>query len=180
MKVIRMIVPVAVLLMAVGLTAQAQNKYVGVKLCSMCHRAAKQGGQFQIWEKSKHAEAYKTLTTPEALKIAKAKGIDKPAEAEACLDCHAKTYDAKLVEKSYNVKDGVQCETCHGPGSAYKNMSVMKDNAKAVAAGLVEFKDDAAIEAWCKTCHNDKSPTFKGFKFDEMWAKIKHPVPKAG
>jgi hypothetical protein len=180
MKVIRMFVPVVVLLIVLGLAAQAQNKYVGVKMCSLCHKSDKQGGQFQIWQKTKHAEAYKTLATAKVAEIAKAKGIAKPAEAAECLDCHAKSYDATLIEKSYNVEDGVQCETCHGPGSAYKNMAVMKDKAKAVAAGLREFKDNAAIEAWCKTCHNEKSPTFKGFKFDEMWAKIKHPVPKAG
>ena len=54
----------------------------------------------------------------------------------------------------------------------------MKDKAKSVGAGLHEFKDEAAIEAFCKTCHNEKSPTFKEFKFKEQWDSIKHPVPK--
>jgi len=181
MRRIRILIPVVVLLVIVGITAQAQNKYIGVKQCSMCHKTEKQGKQSDIWQKSAHANAYKTLATDKAKEVAKAKGITKAApEAAECLDCHAKPVDAKLADKGYDMKDGVQCETCHGAGSAFKTMSVMKDKAKAVAAGLREFKDNAAIEAHCKTCHNDKSPTFKGFKFDEMWGKIKHPVPKDG
>jgi len=178
---IRILIPVIVLLVIVGITVQAQNKYIGVKQCSMCHKTEKQGKQFDIWQKSAHANAYKTLATDKSKEIAKAKGITKAAsEAVECLECHATPVDAKLADKGYDMKEGVQCETCHGAGSAFKTMNVMKDKAKAVAAGLREFKDNAAIEAYCKTCHNDKSPTYKGFKFDEMWGKIKHPVPKAG
>jgi cytochrome c5 len=158
----------------------ADNKYVGVKQCSMCHKADKSGNQFGVWQKSKHAEAYKTLTSDKANEIAKKKGLKKPAaESPECLECHTVTADAKLLDKGFDAKDGVQCEKCHGAGSAYKAMATMKDHAKAVAAGMTEFKDDKAIEAFCKTCHNDKSPTFKEFKFAEMWAKIKHDVPKS-
>ncbi len=77
-----------------------------------------------------------------------------------------------------DVKDGVQCEMCHGAGADYKGLSVMKDKATAIAAGLKAYPDKAAIEAQCKTCHNEKSPTAKAFNFDERWAKIQHPVPK--
>jgi hypothetical protein len=150
-----------------------QNKYVGVKSCSPCHKNEKKGNQFGVWQKSKHAEAMKTLSTDTAQAIAKIKGLKtNPAESKECLECHAITTDAKLTP------DGVQCEICHGAGSAYKNMAVMKDKAKAIKAGLIEFKDDAAIEKKCRSCHNEKSPTFKHFDFKEMWAKIKHPIPK--
>lgn len=176
----RLLTLVLIVVVVVGLTSQAQvkveNKYIGVKMCSMCHKAEKTGNQFGVWQKSKHAEAYKTLTGPKAAEIAKAKGIKNAAEAKECLGCHG-AVDASIVG-TYDVKDGVQCETCHGPGSGYKTMAIMKDKAKAIAAGLKEFKDKAAIEKWCKTCHNDKSPTHKEFKFDESWAKIKHAVPK--
>lgn len=174
--VTRMLTLLLIVLVVCGMNLQAQNKYVGVKTCSMCHKAAKTGNQFGIWEKSKHAEAYKALTTPEAAKVAEAKGIKNAAEAPECLSCHGGV-DAKLIDK-YSVKDGVQCESCHGPGSAYKTMAIMKDKAKSIAAGMTEFKDKAAIEKACKGCHNEKSPTFKGFKFEEMWGKIKHEVPK--
>jgi hypothetical protein len=159
---------------------KAANKYVGVKMCSMCHKNDKTGNQFSIWQKSLHASAFANLKTPKADEVAKAKGSKKPAaESPECLECHVLNVDAKLADKTFDMKDGVQCEVCHGAGSAYKTMTAMKDKAKAVAAGLLLYKDDAAIEAKCKTCHNEKSPTFKGFVFKDMWAKIKHPVPKS-
>lgn len=165
------------------LTAQdkAANKYVGVKQCSMCHKTDKQGKQLDIWTKSKHSGAYKTLATPAADEIATKKGFKtKAAETPECLGCHttAAGVDAKLLDKSFDMKDGVQCESCHGAGSAYKNMAVMKDKAKATAAGLTEFKDPAAIEKMCTGCHNEKSPTAKKFEFAKAWAQIEHKVPK--
>lgn len=176
---------VAVLLPTFSTTALAgdkvDHKYVGVKICAPCHRAEKKGNQFGVWQKSKHAEAFKTLTTARANEIAKSKGLSKPAaESKECLQCHVTTTDAAAFEKTFDMKEGNQCESCHGPGSAYKSMGIMKDRAKSEAAGLVMYKDEAAIEAQCRTCHNEKSPTFKEFKFKEMWSKIKHPVPKNG
>jgi len=163
----------------ISFNAFAENKYVGTKMCAACHVSEKQGKQFDIWKSSKHAEAYKTLLTEKADKTAKEKGFKtKAAETPECLECHVVTADEKLFEKSFDVKDGVQCERCHGPGSAYKSIKVMKDEAKAVAAGLKLWKDDAEIEAMCRTCHNDKSPFYKEFKFKEYWEKIKHKVPK--
>jgi hypothetical protein len=160
-------------LVLLSFSAIGQNKFVGVKMCKPCHSTEKQGKQFDIWSKSKHAEAYKALATPAADEIAKKKGLSKPAaESPECLECHGIASDPVLV------KDGVQCENCHGAGSGYKSMAVMKDKAKAYAAGLNEFKDAAAVEKLCKTCHNEKSPTNKEFKFKEMLAKIAHPIPK--
>jgi uncharacterized protein YktA (UPF0223 family) len=172
---------VGLIVILVPVLSFAQNKYVGVKACVMCHQTEKQGKQKDIWQKSAHANAYKTLTTAKSNEIAKSKGITKPAaEAKECLECHAVVADAKLLDKGFDVKDGVQCESCHGAGSAYRNMTIMKSREKSVAAGMREFKNEADIETYCKSCHNEKSPTFKGFKFKESWEKIKHPVPKAG
>jgi RecJ-like exonuclease len=162
------------------LFAAEPNKYVGKKSCMPCHTVAKAGKQAEIWKNSKHAEAYNTLTTPKALEIAKAKGIANPTEAKECLECHTlgKTIAADLCDSKFDIKDGVQCESCHGAGSNYKSMPIMKDHAKSVEAGMTEYKDEASIEKMCKSCHNEKSPTFKPFEFKERWEKIKHPVPK--
>ncbi len=142
-------------------------------MCKACHQMPKLGNQYGVWVKTKHAEAYKVLTEAKAAEIAKAKGLKTAAnESPECLGCHAITADPKLTP------DGVQCETCHGPGADYKSNAIMKDKAKAIAAGLTDFKDKATIEKLCRTCHNEKSPTHKEFKFEEMWDKIKHPMPK--
>ena len=173
---------VLVLLSSMSGIAQdkAVHKYVGVQMCAPCHKTEKQGKQYDIWKGSKHAEAFHALETPSADSIARAKGLKTAAkESPECLRCHVTGYavEAKSVATAIKPTDGVQCETCHGPGSNYKSLSVMKDRQKAIAAGLTIFKDDPKL---CTKCHNAESPTFKGFKYDEYWSKIKHPLPKKG
>jgi hypothetical protein len=154
------------------LNKNSEYKYVGVKKCSPCHRGEDKGFQFEIWQKSKHSKAFKTLSSSKATKIVKEKGLKKPAtEASECLECHIIVTDMKLKS------DGVQCESCHGAGSAYRKISIMENRTKAILAGMVFYKNDAAIEKQCKTCHNERSPTYKEFKFKDMWLKIKHPIP---
>jgi hypothetical protein len=162
----------------IGKTA-GDFKYIGVDKCAgMCHKGDAKGKQLEIWQESKHAGAFKTLTTPEADKIAKDKGFTTAAaETPACVKCHTfgrDVTDAEL-DATFDKTQGVQCETCHGPGSEYKKITVMKDQAQAIANGLLVHSDKAAF---CATCHNADSPTFKGFNFDEMWAKIQHPKAK--
>ncbi len=153
-------------------------KYIGAKKCGMCHKA-KTGDQLGIWEKSLHAKAYKTLQSDAAKAIVKEKGLGEDATKVAeCLACHVTGAgkDASKFEKSFSIEEGVSCEACHGAGSEYKSKKIMEDHAASVANGMTEYKTEADIEAQCKTCHNEKSPTFKGFKFKEAWAKIAHPT----
>ena len=155
----------------------AQPSYVGVKSCVMCHKSEKQGQQQSIWENSKHSKAFETLLTEKADQIAKEKGFEtKASETEDCLRCHATGYnvDASLLGKKFSVEQGVQCETCHGPGSDYKSKKIMQDTEKAVANGLLLY---ANPEELCITCHNAESPTMVEFVFAESWEKIKHDVP---
>lgn len=154
------------MLFASSALSQTKAKFVGEKMCAACHRGAAKGSQAEIWEKSAHAKAYKTLETPEADKIAKEKGLKTVAkESPACLKCHTVG----------NGKDGVTCEACHGPGSEYKSMSVMKDRGKAIAAGLILASNDPKL---CEKCHNPESPTYKKLDYKVAWEKIKHPLPK--
>lgn len=152
--------------------------YVGTKTCGLCHKSEKQGEQLGIWEKSPHANAYKTLLSEEANKIAEEKGFStKAVETAECLKCHASGHDvdASLLGKKFTIEDGVQCETCHGPGSEYKSLKVMKDKELAVQNGLMLYENK---EELCTKCHNEESPTFKGFNLEEMWPKIKHDIPQ--
>lgn len=170
-----MLATVLALLLGVG-AATAQHKYIGVKFCAACHKAGKGGKAYAVWEKTAHAKAYETLLSDAAKKIAKEKGLKTaPAETDACLKCHvAAPPDAKNVEKTYDPKQGVTCEACHGPASDYKIIHSKGDLEKAKAAGLEVM--DKTGEA-CKRCHNSESPTFKGFDFKEAWAKIEHGLP---
>jgi cytochrome c554/c'-like protein len=156
-------------------TAEAPaHPYVGAEKCKICHNSAAKGAQFTKWAASKHSQAYATLASEESKTIAAAKGIADPQKSPECLRCHVAGAGApadKLTDK-YKVQDGVSCEGCHGPGGDYWKLDVMKDRAKATAAGLV-----IPNEGTCKTCHNAEGPTFKGFDFASMKAEIAHPNP---
>ena len=155
-------------------------KYVGVSKCKMCHRTKTQGEQHGIWASNPHAKAYKTLATDQSKEIAgKYKDMKDPQKDARCLKCHVTAFgvDAKLIKASFKMEDGVQCEACHGPGSKYKSPKVMKTLYKGTqdpeAVGMV-----IADEKLCVQCHNEESPTYKSFKFDEASKKIAHLTPK--
>ncbi len=178
-KIIAMLTLISVMALFVFAFAQDAKtfKYVGVKKCKMCHKGAKKGKIFETWQASKHAKAFETLASPEALKIAKEKGLKtSPQEAEECLACHVTGY-GKEAAATLTKEEGVSCEACHGPGSDYKKMKVMKD----IAAGKVKGDKYGMVmpdEKNCVTCHNPKSPTYKEFKFADMKKQIEHYVPQ--
>ncbi len=151
------------------------HKLIGADKCKMCHNTAAKGEQYKIWSASAHAKAYADLATPAALEVGKKAGVAEPQKDEKCLVCHTTTNFTKAAgDVSYKVDEGVGCEACHGAGSDYKSMTVMKDKAAAMKAGLV-----MPDEATCKKCHNEKSPTYKPFVYADMWKKIAHMMPKA-
>lgn len=151
--------------------------YVGVDECGMCHKTDKQGKQLDIWKNSKHSKAYETLKTEQADKIAKDLGFETPAaKTPKCLKCHTSGSDAEpaLFGKKFKIEDGVQCETCHGPGSEYKSMKVMKSREESMKNGLIIH---SKLEDFCVNCHNPESPTYIAMDVNEAWNKIKHPIP---
>ncbi|HEY3175851.1 MAG TPA: multiheme c-type cytochrome [Candidatus Polarisedimenticolia bacterium] len=151
------------------------HAFVGADKCKLCHNSPAKGAQYTKWSESRHAQAFATLATAEARKIAAAKGIADPQKADQCLRCHVTGHGQpadKLADK-YNAAQGVSCESCHGAGADYWKMEVMKDRARSVSAGMVLPKEEN-----CKICHNADSPTFKGFDFAAAVQKIAHPNPQ--
>jgi hypothetical protein len=155
--------------------AAADHAYVGAGKCKFCHNAAATGAQFDHWAKSAHAKAFATLATPEAKKTAAAKGVADPQKAPECLKCHVTGHGAPpaLLKEKYDAKEGVSCESCHGPGGDYWQLNVMKDRAKSIAAGML-----VPDEKTCAKCHNPESPQYKPFDYKTALAKIAHPNPK--
>lgn len=169
------------LVFALTLFAQADKaQYIGAAKCKMCHVSKAKGEPYNIWAASGHAKAYATLATEEAKAAAKKAGVEgDPQKSPKCLKCHVTAFDAPAAAKAatYKLEDGISCETCHGPGSLYQPMKVMK----ALDAGT----QDAAAVAYnpgdkksCVKCHNQESPTYKPFKVEDAWKKIAHPAPK--
>jgi hypothetical protein len=67
---------------------------------------------------------------------------------DKCKRCH-KVQHASWAETAHATREPpLDCEGCHGPGSEYQKMSVMKDPAQSRAAGLVD-----PDRAFCATCH---------------------------
>ncbi len=159
-------------LLILSLAAFSQDfTYVGAQKCQICHKSDNQGRQYLIWEASKHAKSLEALTLPKAAEAAKAMGVDKPANDPRCLKCHS---PLAATAPELNC-EGVSCEVCHGPGSEYKKLSVMKDKAVAVKSGLILYGSPDAIKAQCLKCH--ENPHGISFDFAASWEKIKHPVP---
>lgn len=155
--------------------------YIGAQACAKCHEGNEMGHQFSRWRISGHAEAYASLATPEAKAIARLSGIpEHPQKARVCLGCHATAADVEdwQREPDFFIHDGLQCESCHGPGSEYATKSIMRDRDEAVAHGLkISTKED------CRMCHRAKGShdavlKKKPFNLDEAWQAIAHPIPE--
>jgi len=117
----------------------ADPSYIGVAKCKLCHKV-----EFTSWEGTAHARGFDRL---------------KPEEQTdpKCLECHATGMSAEMP--------GVECEACHGPGSDYKSLTVMKDPAAALAAGLI-LPDAKA----CERCHTGAPHDQKPFDFETAQA----------
>jgi uncharacterized protein YpmB len=148
--------------------------YVGSNKCKMCHTTAKQGEQFRIWADSKHALAYKNLASETGKQKAKKLAVNDPQKSEKCLICHTTAYGKeKLWDKSYSIEEGVGCEACHGPGSIYKKISIMKNRELALKNGMILGNKNS-----CLTCHRKDNPEHNPvFNYEKSWEQIKHPIP---
>lgn len=158
----------------------ADAQYIGSAKCKVCHKSENRGDQWGKWEAGPHAKAFATLASEESKKVAEKAGVTgDPQKAAECLKCHVTAHGAAAEAKaeSFDATEGVGCEACHGPGSLYKSMKVMKD----LRAGTQDAKAVAFLKGDKKTCvgcHNPESPTYKPFNYEEMWAKIAHNIPK--
>jgi len=157
-----------------------EHMVIGAAKCKTCHKKPEAGEQYPLWEKSQHAQAYNTLASEKALEVAKSMGIENPQEAEQCLSCHVTGHGvaAELLGPKYDKTQGVSCESCHGAGGDYYKKKTMV----AITSGEVDGASVGLItpdEKTCLGCHNDKSPTFKEFNYEEKLKKITHPIPDA-
>lgn len=157
-----------------------KHAYVGSKQCMPCHMAPAKGAQFKKWQDGPHSKAYETLASDYSKEVAKEAGVSgDPQEAAECLTCHVTGYEApkELKTMKYTMEEGVGCESCHGPGGDYWKMNIMKgiDEGKLDGAeyGLIEPDEEN-----CTQCHNEKSPTFDGFNYEEAYKQIAHPNPQ--
>jgi len=165
--------------------------YIGSSKCKMCHLPT-----YKSWEGTPHAKALETLKPGQAAE-AKTKGKLDPEKDystdESCLACHvvglgkpggyAVSADAKEAEKMAKNLGHVGCESCHGAGGSYEELhkEIQKSKRTYTAEEMQKAGTLVADENTCKTCHNEKSPTFdasKPFNFEEMKKEGVHEKPE--
>jgi len=159
--------------------------YVGAEKCKNCHSAPSKGDPYGKWMGEKHSKAFLVLASEEAKKTAKLKGIDDPTKSADCLKCHVTAFEAPaaMKHKKFDLTMGVQCETCHGPGSKHVEAR-LKDEGDddAATAKLVELPKGEIIAAptaeTCFKCHNKESPNYVPFAFNKFAPVIAHLDPR--
>ncbi len=134
---------------------EAKFEYVGAKKCKICHKEV-----YESWSKTSHATNFSKLSAEEQKK-------------DECARCHITGTDAKGV-----LIENVECEACHGPGSAYKSPKIMSKKAwpaepekykqMAIDAGLIYPTAET-----CTRCHQKEgNPNFKPFDFEKRRLEV--------
>jgi hypothetical protein len=180
----------ALLAIATAATGDSDHEFVGAAKCRTCHKKELIGNQYAAWQAAVHHGAFETLKNEQSVAIAAERGLSAPAhEAAECLSCHVTGHGLPDDRFAYDLEpaDGVQCESCHGPGRDYRKKKIMSDPEVAREKGLWDAESDAAI---CTACHNPESPTFDperytladgskaGFDFTLAKERIPHPIPE--
>jgi hypothetical protein len=104
---------------------------------------------------AKPAKPVKVDQVEKAEKVVSApkKGEREKLGAGQCRVCHPIQYNSWV--KSGHARKALDCEGCHGYGSEYAKNSVMRDLAKAKAAGLIFQKAQ-----FCEKCHPTADDSF--------------------
>ncbi len=164
--------------------ALSKSVYVGATKCKSCHNKEVKGLIYDKWSKLGHAKSIEVLTSEKGLAVAKELGIKKPAEAPECLKCHVTAFGEKKerLHKRFKPNLGVQCESCHGPGSQHVKVRLAAAKVEKVPEEVLQEipADEAPLpdQLLCLSCHNEESPTYKKFDFGERLEKIRHLHPQ--
>jgi hypothetical protein len=135
---------VCVLGTAGAATAQTESApepltFVGAESCKSCHQAI-----YDSWGQTKHARTINRLNASQ--------------REQECIACHVTASPETIAAGSLPpATHNVQCEACHGRGSAH-----VAD--PQVTRGLTKKPG----ESTCVTCHNEKSPHYRGFVYAAM------------
>jgi hypothetical protein len=141
------------------------SKYTGPGSCSStsCHGSVKLRAdsrifqnEYSIWViKDKHAKAYEALTGPVGEPIGRILGVGKSEQAAKCLACHALDVPADARAKTFELNEGVTCESCHGPASAWLGPHTTRGwtHEQSVAAGMYDTRNLVRRTEKCLSCH---------------------------
>jgi hypothetical protein len=155
------------LTLACGAVAMAADppKYTGPGSCSSpsCHGGVQARSDTDVWQneystwvvKDKHAQAYAVLSSPVAVRMAKILELPSPITAPKCLACHALDVPIADRARTFDLTDGVSCESCHGPASNWLGPHTTRGwtHAQSVQAGMYDTRDLVRRSEKCLSCH---------------------------
>lgn len=147
---------------------RSKANYLGTKRCRMCHTA-----QHKSLLHSAKKSSWGVLKPGVAVEIKTESGLDPTVDYSTnaeCLPCHSVGFgheggyvvpdpqDARSIRRAAQ-REGVGCESCHGPGSRFVNVMADIDDTGRMykprelhTAGLRRM--DAQI---CAQCHNERA-----------------------
>jgi Cytochrome c554 and c-prime len=158
-------------------TSAVEPRRVGMNSCAArgCHGAVDsvdpaagnvfiKGGAATTWLNfDPHARAFDVLLEPRSKAIAaRLKGplAGKEAhEAGLCLSCHATVSPPEPIREGVaHVKDGVSCESCHGPAEVWQETHLSSSWIKKTASakgldGMTDLSTPSSRAKACVGCH---------------------------
>src|SRR5271155_1749594 len=147
-------------------TGSEPMKYIGPGSCAAtsCHGSIKPiagsrilQNEYSTWIiKDKHSHAYQALTGDIGERMASILKLGaKAEEAPKCLACHALDTTPGQRGRPFEISEGVSCESCHGPASAWLGPHTTRDwpHEKSVALGMKDTRSIIRRSNLCLECH---------------------------
>jgi Cytochrome c554 and c-prime len=141
-------------------------KYIGPGSCAAtsCHGSVKPvvgsrifQNEYSTWIlQDKHSRAYQALTGDLGERMARILKLGAKAEHSAkCLACHALYTTPEQRGRPFEISEGVSCESCHGPASAWLGPHTTRDwpHEKSVALGMRDTRNGIHRSELCLECH---------------------------
>jgi len=154
-----------------GSTAAADTngepqKYIGPGSCAAtsCHGSVAPiagsrilQNEYSTWIlKDKHSRAYQALTSDIGERIARILKLNAKAEdSPKCLTCHALYTTPEQRGRVFEISEGVSCENCHGPASAWLGPHTTRDwpHEKSLELGMHDTRNVIHRTEKCLECH---------------------------
>src|SRR5215470_11096028 len=142
------------------------GKYIGPGSCAAtsCHGSVKPVAgsrilqdEYSTWIiQDKHSRAYQALTGDVGERMARILKLGaKAEEAPKCLACHALFTTPEQRGRVFEISEGVSCENCHGPASAWLGPHTTRSwpHEKSVALGMHDTRNVIHRTEKCLECH---------------------------
>lgn len=160
-----------ILICAVSLSSTAADtpepvKYIGPGSCAAtsCHGSVKPlagsrilQNEYSTWIlRDEHSRAYQALTGEVGERMARILKLGAKAEdSQKCLACHALSVAAEQRGRPLEFAEGVSCENCHGPASAWLGPHTTHDwpHEESVAQGMIDTRNIIHRTEKCLECH---------------------------